>query len=337
MQKDIVFVKTNKYWSTEHIPLVSVITSNYNRREVLYRCMKSVEAQTFRDIEYIVVDNGSSVTFDDIMERFMDEATIPVMFIKRNNGIGRQTGRNSAIRRARGEYLSMIDSDDEYLPDGIQKLVNAWKQIPECKRDEYREVCCLVQDEHGRQLGGRFPDNINLLSRQDALKAVMLPQLAFEHANMSRTILLKENLFPEPEGVSSYSDSIIWWKLSKKYKSFFFNDFAKIYYTESADSISNEGKKGLNYMDCLGQLFTNQYTLNHWNEFFYTFKDRCRMVILYTIHKNILSSQGRLPQYDWARNGLGGKKNQCLYLFLLLPSKVLTPVFIKRHNGLNFK
>ena len=203
MQKDIVFVKTNKYWTDKHIPLVTIITSNYNRREALYRCMKSIEAQTFRDIEYIVVDNGSSVSFDDIMAQFMEEATIPVMFVKRNNGIGRHTGRNSAIRRARGEYLAMIDSDDEYLPDGIEKLVNAWMQIPKEKRHEYRETCCLVQDEHGRQVGDKFPDGINNLSRLDALNAVMVPGLGCEHANMSRTILLKENPFPEQEGVYS--------------------------------------------------------------------------------------------------------------------------------------
>ena len=67
MQKDIVFVKTYKHWTDKHVPLVTIITSNYNRREVLYRCMKSIEAQTFRDIEYIVVDNGSSVSFDDLI------------------------------------------------------------------------------------------------------------------------------------------------------------------------------------------------------------------------------------------------------------------------------
>ena len=67
MEKDIVFVKTNKYWTDKHVPLFTIITSNYNRREVLYRCMKSIEAQTFRGIEYIVVDNGSSVSFDDVI------------------------------------------------------------------------------------------------------------------------------------------------------------------------------------------------------------------------------------------------------------------------------
>lgn len=336
MQKDIVFIKTNKYWADDHKPLVTIITSNYNRREVLYRCMKSIEAQTFRDIEYIVVDNGSTVSFDDVMEKFMEEATIPVMFIKRNNGIGRQTGRNSAIRRARGEYLAMIDSDDEYLPDGIEKLVNAWMQIPADKRIKYREVCCLVQDEHGHQVGDKFPEGINHLSHMESLRAVMVPGLGYEHANMSRTILMKENLFPEPEGVSNYQDCIIWWKLSKEYKSYFFNDIAKIYYTESADSITNEGKMGLKYSDCLGQLFSTQYYLYYWEEFPFTFKDRCGNILYHNIYKNILYSRNKYPQFEWANKGLGGITNTILNLSLWLPAKLLTPMFVKYHNGITF-
>lgn len=336
MQKDIVFVKTNKYWTDKHEPLVTIITSNYNRREVLYRCMKSIEAQTFRDIEYIVVDNGSSVSFDDVMEKFMEEATIPVMFVKRNNGIGRHTGRNSAIRRARGEYLAMIDSDDEYLPDGIEKLVNAWMQIPEDQRMDYRETCCLVQDEHGRQVGDKFPEGINKLSRLEALKAVMVPGLGCEHANMSRTILLKENLFPEPEGVASYSDSVIWWKLSNKYKSYFFNGIAKVYYTESADSITNEGKIGLNYSECLGQLWTNLYYLNHWNEFFFSFNTYIRTLIYYIIFLNIIKKQKRLPSYQWVRQGLTGLRNKIFFVLAWVPALILTPLYVKHHNGLKF-
>lgn len=337
MQKDIVFVKTNKYWTDNHIPLVTIITSNYNRREALYRCMKSIEAQTFRDIEYIVVDNGSSVSFDDVMEKFMEEATIPVMFVKRNNGIGRHTGRNSAIRRARGEYLAMIDSDDEYLPDGIEKLVNAWMQIPVEKRPLYRETCCLVQDEKGNQIGNNFPDGINNLSRMEALNSIKGKGYCCEHANMSRTILLKENLFPEPEGVSNYQDSIIWWKLSKTYKSWFFNEKAKIYYVGSSDSITNNTKKGMNYSDCLGRMFSLQYTLNHWNEFYYGFKDRCRNILYYLMYRNILVSQDKLPNYSWVLEGLRGFANHSILFFMWLPAKILTPFFINHHNGLNFK
>lgn len=332
MNKDIVFVKTNKHWREDHLPLVTVITSNYNRREILLRCMRSVDAQSFKDIEYIIVDNGSSVSFDDIMDQFMVEASIPVMFVKRNNGIGRQTGRNSAIRRARGTYISMIDSDDEYLPDAIEKLVNAWNGIPADKHEEYREVVALCQDEHGTLVGIPFPDGINELSHMDSLRACMQPGLHCEHVNMSRTILLKENLFPEPEGVANYSDAVVWWKLSKKYKSYFFNDILRIYYTESKDSITNAGKNGLNIIDCIGQLWTNQHYLNNWNYFIFPFIDRVRSIVFYNIFKNLLKSHGKYPKYAWTQDKLKGFVNNSINIILWLPSKFITNWYIHKHG-----
>jgi glycosyltransferase involved in cell wall biosynthesis len=323
MKKDIVFVKTNKYWTDEHIPLVTIITSNYNRREVLLRCMKSVDAQTYKDIEYIVVDNGSSVSFDDIMEQFMEEATIPVMFIKRNNGIGRHTGRNSAIRRARGEYLAMLDSDDEFLPNGIEKLVNAWMQIPEEKRVEYREVVGLCQDEKGVQLGVPFPLELNNMPKEEATAILQNPIYSAEHANMSRTILLKDNLFPEPEGVASYFDSIIWWKLAKSYKSYFINDIIKRYYTQSTDSITNTNKKGISVSANLGSLWSYKYYLNHWDEFDFPFKTRLRCAVYYHICSYMLKKAGRYPTYDWAKEPLTGLFNHTIVPVLLVPSYII--------------
>ncbi len=333
--EDIVFIKRNKYWQENHKPLVTVITSNYNRREILLRCMRSVDAQTFRDLEYIVVDNGSSVSFDDIMEQFMEEATIPVMFIKRSNGIGRHTGRNSAIREARGEYLSMIDSDDEYLPDGIEKLVNAWMQIPEGERKDYREVVGLCQDEKGNLVGKPFPENINKLSKKEAQTICFRPEYCCEHANMNRTILLKENLFPEPEGVSNYTDSIIWWKLAKNHKSFFLNDKLKVYYTDSTDSITNTNKVSSPASSMIGLLWTDLYYLNHWGEFDFPFRERVRRMFLYIVEKSILKAHNKFPCFGWSKQGLLGGGNKIMYVILYIPSVMMIPVMKKRHGDIS--
>lgn len=331
MKKDIVFVKTNKLWNSDHIPLVTITTSNYNRREVLLRCMKAVEAQTFKDIEYIVVDNGSSVSFDDIMEEFMQEATIPVMFIKRSNGTGRHTGRNSATEQARGEYISMIDSDDEYLPTAIETLVKAWQRIPEAERMQYREVVGLSQDEYGKQVGASFPDGINDCNNKEQFKIVQRPELRCEHANMSRTILLKENPFVNPEGVTDSPESIIWWRLAKHYKSYFINDILKVYYTESGDSISTANRRGITKNACISALWRDQYYLNHWGDYLFTFKERVTKVVNYTVWGNILKKHDLYPSYDWAKEGLKGMLNNTLFFLLWIPNKIVTKWYLNNH------
>ena len=331
---DIVFIRTNDFWVDDQHPVVSIITSNYNRREVLLRCMRSVDAQSFRDIEFIVVDNGSSVCFDDIMEKFMMEATIPVMFIKRSSGIGRHTGRNSAIEQARGEYLCMIDSDDVYLPNAMETLVSAWESIPKENRNEYREVVAQCMDEHGNRCGAPFPDGINECSIKDAFRIVQRPELGYEHANMSRTILLKENPFLNPDGVTDSTETIIWWRLAKNYKSFFINDIVRIYYTESGDSITNLYRKGLTKNACISSLWRDQYYLNHWDDYLFPFKERVKKVVYYSIWENALNRHGMYPSYDWAKEGLKGFTNNALKFALWLPSKFITKWYFKKHDDL---
>jgi len=140
----IISISTNNLWDQNESPLVTVITSVYNRRKLLLRAMKSIDNQTFKNLEYIVVNNGSTVNIDDVVENFMKEATIPVMYIKRSTGIGPHTGKNSAFRRARGEFLSMLDSDDEFLPEAIQVFVDTWEKLPAEHRYQYREVWLSV-------------------------------------------------------------------------------------------------------------------------------------------------------------------------------------------------
>ena len=64
-------------------PLVSIITSNYNRREELVRAIESIKKQSFTNIEYILVDNGSTVNNDDIAYTYLNDEQIPMMYIKK--------------------------------------------------------------------------------------------------------------------------------------------------------------------------------------------------------------------------------------------------------------
>lgn len=329
--KDIVFIKTNELWdkAKAKAPRISVITSNYNRREVLYRCMKSVEAQTCRDLEYIVVDNGSSINFDDIMEKFMSEATIPVMFIKRSYGVGRHTGRNSAIKEARGEFLNILDSDDELLPKCLETLLKAWDAIPVDQRKDYREVVALCEDEFGKQIGPCFPVDLNESSIKDVFRRVQSPEYSVEHASLQRTDLSKENLFLDPEGVTDSFESIIWLKWLSHYRSYFMNDIVKIYYTANSDSITNVYKKGLTKNACVSYLFREQYFLNHWSEYIFPFSKRIKTTLYYLSWKNILNKYKVKCDYNWAKEGLKGFVNNLLALLLWLPGKLYTWFYLK--------
>ena len=98
-------------------PAVSVILPVYNRAATLARCVESVRAQTFADWELIAVDDASSDDSVVALERFADPR-IRILRHERNGGPS--AARNTALRAARGEFVALIDSDDEWLPRKLE-------------------------------------------------------------------------------------------------------------------------------------------------------------------------------------------------------------------------
>lgn len=108
--------------------MISVILPVFNRAATLARCVESVRAQTVSDWELIAVDDHSSDDSVRVVESFAD-SRIRVLRHERNRGPS--AARNTAMEAARGEFLALIDSDDEWLPHKLVKQI-ARLQSGEC-------------------------------------------------------------------------------------------------------------------------------------------------------------------------------------------------------------
>ena len=106
--------------------LVSVIVPTYNRRETIQAAIASVQRQTFRDWELIVVDDGST---DDTASLIEGSDPRLVLIRQRNQGVN--GARNAAMLRARGQYIAFLDSDDEWLPHHLELSVAFFRAHPE--------------------------------------------------------------------------------------------------------------------------------------------------------------------------------------------------------------
>lgn len=107
-------------------PEVSIIVPVYNAEATLARCVDSILAQTFRDMEVLLVDDGSK----DASGRMCDEYAqkhANVYAVHRENG-GDSAARNTALAIARGRYVQHVDSDDWLEPYATEKLVNAMRE-----------------------------------------------------------------------------------------------------------------------------------------------------------------------------------------------------------------
>ena len=125
----------------ESFPLVSIIIPNYNHAQYIEDAIHSVLRQTYRNVEIIVVDDGSRDHSREVIGAFGDKVR-PIF--QQNQGLS--AARNTGITASRGEFIGALDADDMYEPEFIETLVAALQSRP---------------DADGVYCGYRFVDHLN--------------------------------------------------------------------------------------------------------------------------------------------------------------------------------
>jgi glycosyltransferase involved in cell wall biosynthesis len=164
--------------------LVSVIIPTYNREKTIGRAIRSVLAQTYENLELIVVDDGSTDNTCSIVEKFDDPRLRYVPFAQNR---GASAARNEGLRLATGEFIAFQDSDDEWLCDKIEAQIDAARQLGAGPvavfhmkvvygRDENRvygngRVCCvpIIPDGGSQEDYIKLTHERNLMSPQTLL------------------------------------------------------------------------------------------------------------------------------------------------------------------------
>jgi glycosyltransferase involved in cell wall biosynthesis len=133
-------------------PLISVLTTAYNREQFIAECIESVLASTYTNFELIIVDDRSSDNTVNIARSFeKKDKRIKVYENERN--LGDYQNRNKAASYAKGKYLKYVDSDDTLNPDGLEYIVKQLQKFPGTKFSSlygYKDVVepfCLAPKE----------------------------------------------------------------------------------------------------------------------------------------------------------------------------------------------
>ena len=96
---------------------ISVVIPTYNRKELVLKAIESAVTQTYKPLEILVIDDGSSDGTQELLEARTD-----IRYIKKQNG-GVSSARNLGIREASGDWIAFLDSDDTWLSDKLQEQV----------------------------------------------------------------------------------------------------------------------------------------------------------------------------------------------------------------------
>lgn len=116
------------------MPQVSIIIAIYNVAPYLEKCLASVANQSFRDVEIIAVNDGSTDACGSILEQWARKEPRMVLVDKTNGGLS--DARNAGLAVARGKYIAFLDGDDSYEPDFIDRMLAAMQQT------DADLVCC---------------------------------------------------------------------------------------------------------------------------------------------------------------------------------------------------
>ena len=300
---------------------ITVLTPVFNRKMELKRCMDSVKEQTFRNFEYIIVNDGSTENIDDMINEFMDAVSFPVMYIKKDNG-GVHTARNLGIRYARGEMLAMIDSDDELLPNTLETFISIWRSIP--NKNMFREVVARCLDQNGNLVGDPFPENINSVSWK--IRKKIRRKTKGEKYGFHVTQIMKDNPWPEPDGITFVTEDILWGKLNKSYDSYVINDPLRIYHMETEISYTNENKRVTSQYLKNG-VWNHAYKLNHPDLYSYSFISDFRRCAIYCVANRILcmlekSIEIKIQPYRY----------KILCLCLKIPAIIAAYIYVKKNK-----
>ncbi len=119
-------------------PLVTIITVTRNRAQLIGRCIESIQQQTYTNYEHIIIDGASEDNTKEVVESYSKDERVIYIQLTENLSIPKTYWH--AFNKSKGDYITFLDDDDEYVPTKIEKQVSLIETLP----DSYGMVYCWM-------------------------------------------------------------------------------------------------------------------------------------------------------------------------------------------------
>lgn len=296
----------------------TVFTPTYNRARTLNRVYGSLQKQTFHDLEWLIIDDGSSDNTAELVKAWQKEAGFPIRYLwQENQGINAAV--NEGVNLAQGKFFLLIGSDDSFVPEALEKFIFYWEAIPEEKRDQFVGVSALCQDQYGNLVGDRFPSEV---LDSDSMEIRYKFKVKGEKWGFLRTDVFRQFPFPVIPETKFVPEGIIWSAVARRFKTRFINVPLRIYWEDESNQSDQLTKISLPGKYAKGHALWHLSRLNHEiNWFFNDPKEFFRSAVHYG-RFSFHTGEGIFRQFAALKNNPA----RCLW-FLMLP--VAIGVFLR--------
>lgn len=230
--------------------LFTIFTPTYNRANLIHRVFESLNSQSYKNFEWIILDDGSTDNTSEVLSKFRENSTFDIKIINRENK-GKVFSINEALDHAAGELFVCFDSDDWCEPDALYRIAHVWNGLSINERLNYSGISCLkmyknktiVGEDYSRinYKGNSYVDRFNKRIRGDKWEIIRTDL----HKKFKYDIHLSEK-YMAPE----YS----WLLIGRFYKTIFLNEPLSIIEYQ-IDGISKNNLKHRVYSSISTKLF----------------------------------------------------------------------------------
>ncbi|MEM8617377.1 MAG: glycosyltransferase family A protein [Pseudomonadota bacterium] len=134
----------------------SILINNYNYSKFVRECLESAVAQTYGDLEIIIVDDGSTDDSKEVISAIAEASPRPIKTIFKENG-GQGSAMNEGYANCSGEIVFFLDADDFLAPDCVERVVGIWN----CNMSRVYFNLQFV-DEDSEHIAGVFQDSVQM-------------------------------------------------------------------------------------------------------------------------------------------------------------------------------
>ena len=212
----------------------TVFTPTFDRAHTLDRVYYSLCVQTFKDFEWVIVDDGSTDGTTGLVAGWQKENPFSIQYEKQPNQ-GKHIAVNRGVELARGELFLIADSDDSFPADALQIFHETWDAISESEKQKYTGVTGLCVDKSGSIVGDKFPQDVFDSTPADCFYRY---NIKGEKWGFHRTDVIRQFPFPSLEGFRYFTEGVIWNAIGRVYKTRYINKIVRAYHSDAGNQLT---------------------------------------------------------------------------------------------------